>query len=449
MNRTESPGSRWHLFAEACFIALLVVLSRVDWILSSLYHSAHAPTAVAGAVSLLFVGLAGALYLAALLVPRAWSGQVLRASVVMVAIYVLQAALRELPFMPLTLTVTHKVVAIVLSAAVAALMALRMGDALWLRTRWALIAACVVYALSPLILVQFTAPKVTVQVPPTLVNRPTVFLVLDELNANAAQPLIQALKAAGAKVDASVVAAVGANTITVLPEMLGAGHLPTAKVCSPSAVCDARGQFDFRQLTFAPSQHFHVVGFFHPYCEAQGWSSCERFGVPSVGAVKSLLCTFTRVLPMASSDSACEWMSPARWLVFREQVTSAVLASSFWSTGGVLFAHVPLPHPPGVDEGTSLEFDYEKNVAQAAIFVAQVWAKGQQSYGDGFQLVITSDHPLRPELWCRQAKYRDAGCQVPVNSQPKQVPFVVASSRSNTYPIPSSNGEIFETHRER
>jgi hypothetical protein len=449
MSRPDSAPLGSQVLLEAALVGLLVALSRLDWLTSTLYHDTNNPWDAWAAMGLLFLTVAISASLPALVVGERRWGYVLRGLIFVAALYVLQAAIRHLPFIPTTLNNWHKLGAISVCLVVAAMMAIKFDDALWGRTRAALVTASVIYAVSPWMLVQWSAPHVQVSLNTQSNSFPTAILLLDEMNAEAALPVLSALRRVGANVQAATIPSVGVNTITVVPEMLGAAHVPTAKVCTANAICDATGQFDFRKLNFAPEQGFHIVGFFHPYCAAHGWVSCQRFALTSPGAFRSLACTFLRLVPVASSKLTCDWMSQSSWLPFRERILDAVMQSSFWHQGGVLFAHLPIPHPVGQHDYASLQADYDDNITVAAGYMADIWVVGRKTHGENFRLVITSDHPLRPNLWCSHVKYRRTGCAVQANSLPGKVPFIVASSHPIAYPIPTSNSGIFKTFRDR
>lgn len=86
--------------------------------------------------------------------------------------------------------------------------------------------------------------------------------------------------------------------------------------------------------------------------------------------------------------------------------------SPFWQGGGILYAHMPFPHPPGNLEGAGLAADYADNLQFAANTAAQVRKRGRARFGNNFRFVVTSDHPRRPELYCGHEKHLETGCNI-------------------------------------
>ncbi|KQY82823.1 hypothetical protein ASD35_24995 [Pelomonas sp. Root1444] len=430
-------------------VALLMLLSRADWVLSSLYHGDQSPGGICLAVVALFGVVLLALVPLALLLPAWLAEAALRVLTVAAAVYVFQPAIRALPLFPVELGAVHKIGLALGTLLLAWLAAAKLSSAHWRRMQAALVVGGLLFVTFPMLAVRAMDP-VYVRVPTgTSAQGATVVLLLDELNAEAGEQIAAAITQAGGAPRTHRIRTVGASTITVIPEMFGGPHVPQARVCTPTAVCDRTGTFDFSRLRFDPSDGVHIVGFHHPYCAASGQASCARFAPPSRPPVSSLLCSFGRLLP-GRKASDCDWFAADDWKAFRERVRDAAMQSPFWqSGGGTLYAHLPFPHPPGHLPSAGLAADYADNLQLAGQIAAQMWRQGHERFGAGFRLIVISDHPLRPTVWCKHAKYRETGCDVQPTAYEGQVPYIVSSGDDSDKTVPADNAHLFESTSSR
>ncbi|MDQ5959184.1 MAG: hypothetical protein QG592_263 [Pseudomonadota bacterium] len=439
---SAGPRRVSHWLAHAAVVAALMLLSRADWILSSLYHGDQSVAGIGLAVAALFAVALLVLVPAALLVPSRLSEAALRVLTVAAAVYVFQPAIRALPIFPPELTSIHKIGLAVTTLVLAWLAAAKLSPSQWRRMQKALLVGGLLFVSFPMLAVRALEP-IQMRMP---AGHPaqgaTVVLLLDELNAEAGEQIATAIAQAGGQPRTHRIKSVGDSTITVIPEMFGAPHVPQARVCTPTAVCDRSGMFDFAKLRFDPADRVHIVGFHHPYCAANGLMSCERFAPPSRPPVSSLLCSFGRLIP-GRHASDCDWFAPDDWQAFRLRVRDAALGSPFWTSGGTLYAHLPFPHPPGHLPEAGLQADYAANLDLAGQIAAQIWRQGRDRFGEKFRLIVTSDHPLRPALWCRHSKYRETGCVVAPTAFEGQVPFIAVGSDAGSDTAPVDNAHIF------
>ncbi len=431
-----------HWLGHAALVAVLIVLSRADWVLSSLYHGVHPVANICLAVAGLFVTVLLALMAIALLTPPRLSESVLRMLTVAVAVYVFQPAVRALPIFPTELTAIHKLVLAVGTLSIAWFASVKLSPNKWQRIQLALLISGLLFVLFPLLAVRSIEPLSVYMPTGATKNAATVVLLLDELNAEAGEQIAEAIAQAGGQPRLHRIKTVGESTITVIPEMFGGPHVPQARVCTSTAVCDRLGMFDFSKLRFDPADRVSIVGFHHPYCAASGLAACERIGAPSRPGIISLLCSFGRVIPGVQATD-CDWSVPQQWQAFRERVRDAAMKSQFWQNGGTLYAHLPYPHPPGDLPGAGLQDDYMANLQLAGQIAAQMWLQGHERFGTGFRMIVTSDHPLRPALWCKHAKYRETGCNVPPTAFEGQVPYIVSSGDALDDTVPTNNAHLF------
>jgi hypothetical protein len=109
-------------------------------------------------------------------------------------------------------------------------------------------------------------------------------------------------------------------------------------------------------------------------------------------------------------------------------VESAYWGAPFWHSGGVLFAHEPIPHPPGADARQSLVQHYSHNVERAAELVQRSVQRLRANGHRAFQVVVFSDHPLRVAMWCNNGMYSRARCDGAQNLTDTEVPLLVGST---------------------
>lgn len=414
------PSRLSHWLAHATVIGVLMLLSRAHWVFSNLYHGGQSVENISMAVAALLGVVMLMLVPIAKMLPVRLAEAALRILTVSVAVYVFWPAMRALPIVPQELSAIYKVGLIGCVLMLAALAAIKLTPELWRRMQTALVFAGILYVAFPMVVARMTDPLV-LQMPR---QGALVVLLLDELNADAGEQIAAAIAREGGEPRTRSIQAVGSSTITVIPELLGGPHMPQARVCSPTAVCDPSGVFDFSRLRFEPTDRVHIVGFFHPYCAASGLASCAGLSVPSsVPPIIDLLCSFGRILPGKKSDD-CVWFDARSWQTFRMSARDSMFLSPFWQEGGILYAHMPFPHPPGNLEGAGLAADYADNVQLAANTAAQVWKRGRARFGNNFRFVVTSDHPLRPELYCRHEKYLETGCNITPSAFSKFVPYI-------------------------
>lgn len=255
----------------------------------------------------------------------------------------------------------------------------------------------------------------------------TVFLLLDELNPSAADSFRADLRSAGLSVTGGVVPAESDATAKVIPAMWTGLAFDHARPCSATAICSGGQILDFAKVTVTRPD-VDIVGFYHPYCAMVGLRSCRRVEA-SVDLLDSARwwCGVRRRLG-GHIEESCRNRRYAHWLEVRSGVIKAVWAAPIWSQGGLLYVHVPLPHPPGSDDGGTLRQDYADNVSQAREFVRELAHRLQAAGFSRVQLVLFSDHPLRAYLWCQSASYLEPNCVVDNQVASKSVPLLLASS---------------------
>ena len=306
----------------------------------------------------------------------------------------------------------------------------RMIAAIWAP----LLVAAFGFVLSPAILVCFLAPSV--QWPPSAALVPAsggeknavIYLLFDEMSANASEGITDELQEHGLNVKATAIGAIADATAKVIPSMWKGVAFDSARPCGPTAICSDGEMLDFSRVSASRSD-IDVVGFFHPYCAMQGLRSCYRGELaPQLFSYKRWSCALQRRMSGATPPE-CADVRFAHWQKLREELIEAMWRANVWTKGGMLYAHLPLPHPPGGIplQGTLLA-QYQGNLVEARTLVRSMLDKLKENGVSRYTFVVFSDHPLRIGLWCGSGAYSGAECLGVGKYRDDRVPLIVAST---------------------
>jgi hypothetical protein len=140
-----------------------------------------------------------------------------------------------------------------------------------------------------------------------------------------------------------------------------------------------------------------------------------------------------------------QWLDSVRAVNARQRIHNAAFNAPFWKDGGILYIHTLLPHPPGAVNGGTLEQDYALNLQQAAKLVGDLATKLDKAFGGNYLLIITSDHPLRPEVWCAMYRYKQTGCiEGSQRFTATQVPLIAVGQGAESVMTVKNNFELFK-----
>lgn len=307
----------------------------------------------------------------------------------------------------------------------------QLSEDLRLRLRWAIVAFGALFLVGPAA-VSRLGPQANLKLAPyfsetsTASPTNTLILILDELSAAGAQPILEKLRQPGREVMAKEVVSSGENTISAIPALFIGAAFDNARTCAPSALCSSSGLFDFSKQVVARPK-VNIVGFFHPYCEMSGLAYCAQQavnGFPNV--LMGYACSMSSIFSGGRRFEVCE--APLRPFALAEsvraEIRSQVRAAPFWKDGGTLYVHTMLPHPPGSVAGNTLDVDYAENLKKAAELATELALLLETTFGQNFLLVITSDHPLRPTVWCGPHRYAERECAESARFQSAKVPLI-------------------------
>jgi hypothetical protein len=278
----------------------------------------------------------------------------------------------------------------------------------------------------------------------------TVVLLLDELNATSSAGLQKVLTDRGLQVNYKPVLPVHGSTNEVVPAVFTGLDFKGARACGLARVCANSHALDFAQVS-VQRDDVDVVGFHHPYCAIQGLRSCLRLSTSrSIWEDGRWDCALQRRFGIKKDrdEKECQLLAHVAWHDMRGKVIDGLMNAPTLERGGVVFAHVPLPHPPAAGTGT-LADQYTTNLKQSEEMLAAILDRLAANKIEP-RVMIFSDHPLRPAMWCtNSAAQFDAPCVVTPDLVDDHVPLIVAV-RSNVPSIAhvQSNQQVFDVLRD-
>jgi len=317
-----------------------------------------------------------------------------------------------------------------------------LGEVRWVRVRPALLFAGTLFVVSQPVLARLTSSELVWPAPamagrssngaPVSARIPSeeggnvLVLLLDELNAREGAGLAKVLASRGMAVSQRAIDPVADATAKVIPEIWSGRRFPNPKPCSFTAICSGGSALDFARVT-ASRPDIDVVGFYHPYCAMRGLRWCERLGLPLPFAEPGRwACSIKSRLGLTDAGR-CMALQHEPFLQLRAATLAAVWRAPFWRDGGMLYAHLPLPHPPAARAGGTLEQDYRENLALASELLAEMVERAHAAGLQQLRVVVFSDHPLRQALWCAKPAYQARDCRPEADLEDRQVPLIVAT----------------------
>jgi hypothetical protein len=342
----------------------------------------------------------------------------------------------------------------------AAVIALALGGCGWLiyrlrKVNWergyrAAVLGSIMFALAPY-LYSFTGGPGVKRVSADRLRVPGienyVVLILDEFSTEFSRGLDEDLAAQGLHVMRAEVEKAGSRTLTAVPGMLTTLKMEAAGPCAPTRLCGGEEKVvDFRQLEVA-EKRAHLAGFWHPYCQMRNWDECFEAEGTLVGAslgrvlLHGFWCEGYSRLDIFGYCRTL-WLDGEVFDGMRHHLDEQIARSAFWKEGGFYLIHYPSPHPKGpAGRKQSLAEEYAANVEEARKVVRDLAGRLKERFGSNFVLAVTTDHPLRKDLWCKDPAYESPDCEKgPVLSE-RDVPLVVASPSEGVrgLRLPASN----------
>lgn len=278
----------------------------------------------------------------------------------------------------------------------------------------------------------------------------TLVILFDEMNAKSSNGIQKVLSDRGLKVEFKAILPIHNSTVEAVAAIFTGQNFKGARACGFSRVCGNGIALDFSTV-FVERNDVDIVGFYHPYCAIQGLRSCYRATLNrSIWDYDRLVCSFKKRMGLNTDgdNKLCQLVTKQDWINMQQSVVNKILEAPVLKEGGVLFAHIPLPHPPSNGTGTLSE-QYSRNLELSEQLLGQFLDRLVLSRVEP-RILIFSDHPLRPSLWCaNEAVSFDLPCEIEPDLVDNFVPLILASQEK----IPNfnnvkSNIEIFNILRE-
>ncbi|WP_416760918.1 hypothetical protein ACNI65_02220 [Roseateles sp. So40a] len=289
-----------------------------------------------------------------------------------------------------------------------------------------------------------TAPAASQTSPAFGRDRTVLILLFDELNDAAVGGIQAALTAQGLHVAHRPLEPVGDGTAKVVPAMWLGRPFKDPKPCSNSAICSGRDILDFSKV-LASRQDIDVVGFYHPYCAMQGLRWCRRESPLGVFDWSDRwVCAVRRRMGLTMPER-CHREQHLSWTRLVERTEQAYWQAPFWQQGGMLYAHLPFPHPPASDSRQTFVEQYAAGTSKAARLASASVERLRAAGIKDIAVIVTSDHPLRVDGWCSNGTYSARRCQGSEQLKDSKVPLLVAADGALPELAPfNSNQQVFD-----
>jgi hypothetical protein len=432
VNRIRAEQS---LYTAVLAFLTILFLRHTSWLWSSLYFQHHTATEVS-----LSLGVMAVIIFVCVALLRCRLGQfttikLIDVGITLLIMYVGFNYLKQLELIPQQSTPLGKALAIA-SAILVGLLTLKFGFDTRKRFHLACIVGGLIFIFFPLMLASTNANKIywptpshqlpTVP-PPNLPAQNTIVLLLDELSDSAAGPIVESLEASRLHVTATNIDPAGKDTINVIPAIWTRTSFDQAVTCGPTQICNGTKVLDFSKVK-ASSQNIDIVGFYHRYCSIQDLRSCSFATFPKKSAMSELFCSslpgINTLVFLGCDTSESDRKS---FIDLLDSMQKTLLEAPFWQNGGILFAHLLVPHPLMGIPLKTLSEEYADNVENGAKLVKLVAQKAKLVFGDNFRIIVFSDHPLRAEMWCANKTYMALKCQLDASQISTQVPLIIAT----------------------
>jgi len=426
------------LYAATLALLTLLLLGQTNWIWGSLYFQHHTASEIILAFGLLVVFFIVCVALLRRGLGQATTIKLINVSIALLLTFVGFTYFKQLELIPMQSNALHKTLAVTL-AITAGLLTLKISIDTWKRLYLAGIVGGMIFIFFPVVLANTNAstvywPSPSYQ-PPTVAapNMPpqnTIVLLLDELSASAAGPVVKQLQAAGLHVTVSNIDPAGKNTINVIPAIWMRTSFDQSVACGPTQLCSTSKVLDFSKVK-ASSENIDIVGFYHRYCSIQGLRSCSFSPFPIKSAGTELACSFPVVNKLKFLGCEASESDRKAFLALRDSMKKTLMEAPFWQKGGIIFAHLMVPHPLMGIPLKTLSVEYTDNITYGASVVGVLAQRAKSVFGDNFRIVVFSDHPLRPEIWCADKTYMALKCKPDSLQISNQVPLIIAAPNVN------------------
>lgn len=426
------------LYAATLALLTLLLLRQTNWIWSSLYFQHHTASEITLAFGLLVVFVIVCVALLRRVLGQATTIKLINVGIALLLTFVGFTYLKQLELIPMQSNALQKALAVT-SAITASLATLKISIDTWKRLYLAGIVGGIIFIFFPMVLANTNAstvywPSPSYQPPtvaaPNIPSQNTIVLLLDELSASAAGPVVTQLQEAGLHVAASNIDPAGKNTINVIPAIWMRTSFDQSVACGATQICSTNKVLDFSKVK-ASSKNIDIVGFYHRYCSIQGLRSCSFSPLPKKSAGTDLACSFPGLNGLEFLGCEASDSDRKSYLALRDNMKKPLMEAPFWQKGGILFAHLLVPHPLMGIHLKTLSVEYAENITYGASLIGLVAQRAKSVFGDNFRIIVFSDHPLRPDIWCADKTYMTLKCKPDSSQMSNQVPLIIATFNVN------------------
>lgn len=423
-----------HYPALLAFLTVLLI-KQADWIWSSLYFQKHTVSEMSLALGFMALFFTACVELLRRVMSQSAIIKLIDFGIALLLVFIGFSSLRQSGLIHFQSTALQKTFAVA-CALTAGLLTLKIGLDTRKRLHLAGIVGGLMFAFFPVLLANTNAtniywPSPSYQsptlVPPNVTPQNTIVLLLDELSASAAGPVVEGLQAAGLHVTKTDMDPAGENTINVIPAIWSRTSFDQSVACGPTQLCSGAKVLDFAKVK-ASSNNIDIVGFYHRYCSIQDLRSCSFAQIgQKKSAGKELACSFPGVHMLGFLECDVSVQDRKSNIELRDTMQNALLEAPFWQKGGILFAHLLVPHPLMGRPLKTLREEYSDNIENGASVVKLVAKKAKLVFGDNFKIIVFSDHPLRSRIWCGDKAYMGFECSPGASQVSTQVPLIIAA----------------------
>ena len=419
-----------------------------DWVVSELFITRATLWLVAAVLALTALTLTTVIALVRWLSSARATTLLLRIGAIFGFIVLLAISLRAAAHPMVALAFAARVALVGAIVAGAVLLVRGIGEALNERLMTAVTLGSIAFLLVPVATKHLApAPQDWIAAAPdgtASTRRATLLLLLDEFSYKAAAPMADDLRRAGLQVTYDALVPAGKDTQNVVPAMFSGHDFSNVRVCGISTLCSDTNLLDFSAVRVRRSD-VHVVGQHFPYCDIQGLKSCFQFPLPT--SLGSITRSFAEHFLKRVGLPAPAFLPPIAQPVEQQRAlldaqTRFIADSMFWREGGILYAHLFMPHPPGLDGMTTLDADYANNIEVTRTLLAAYQTRLKSSFGKHYSILIVSDHPLR-DYWCNAEWYGPARCATRPEFKDDKVPLIVAAPEAPQPVGIRNNRDIF------
>lgn len=426
------------LYTATLALLTLLLLRQTDWIWSSLYFQYHTASEITLAFGLLVVFVIVCVALLRRVLGQVTTIKLINVGIALLLTFIGFNYLKQLELIPMQSNTLQKTLAVA-SAITASLLTLKISIETWKRLYLAGIVGGMIFIFFPVVLANTNAttvywPSPSYQPPtvaaPNMPSQNTIVLLLDEFSASAAGPVAKQLQEAGLHVTVSNIDPVGKNTINVIPAIFMRKRFNQSVACGPTQICSTNKVLDFSKVK-ASSENIDIVGFYHRYCSIQGLRSCSFAPISIKSAGTELACSFPGANGLEFLGCEASESDRKLFLALRDNMQKPLMEAPFWQKGGILFAHLLVPHPLMGIPLKTLSVEYADNIAYGASVVGLVAQRAKSVFGDNFRIIVFSDHPLRPEFWCADKTYMALKCKPDSSQVSNKVPLIIGTFNVN------------------